>query len=105
MAKIIDITGKLTNEKPRIKIAEGFEVEVNVSKNAVIKMQTIMNGNKSDVEMMDESLKILVGDKAYKRLDEMDLSLSDYKTVYIAVMACVNNESFEEAAERFQKFK
>lgn len=104
MAKIIDITGKLTNEKPRIKIAEDFEVEVNVSKNAVIKVQTIVDENKSDVGMMDESLKILVGDEAYKRLDEMDLSLSDYKTVYIAVMACVNNESFEEAAERFQKF-
>lgn len=103
MAKVIDITSKLTNEKPRIKVTEDFEFEVNVSKNAVIKMQSIIGDDKSDVAIMDESLKIFMGEKAYSRLNKMDLSVSDYKTVYIAVMACINNESFEDAEKRFQK--
>ncbi len=102
MAKVIDITGKLTNEKPRVRISEDFEFEVNTSKNAVIKMQMLANENLPDIELMDEGLKILMGDEAYSRLEAMDLTVDGYKTVYTAVMACINNESFEDAAKRFQ---
>ncbi len=101
MAKIIDITGKLTNEKPVIKVTEDFEFEVNASKNAVIRMQSVVREGMSDVELMDESLKILIGEVNFERLNDMNLSIADYKTVYIAVMACVNNESFEDASARF----
>ncbi len=102
MARIIDITGKLTNEKPVIRISDDLQFEVNTSKNAVIRVQTIINDNLSDIELMDESLKILIGEEAYKRLDELELNIADYKTVYTAVMACINNESFEDAEKRFQ---
>ena len=102
MAKVIDITSRLTNEKPKIRISKDFEIEVNASKNNVIKMQTIVNSDKSETELMDESLKLFVGEEAFNKLNEMDLTIADYKTVYTAVMACINNESFEEAAKRFQ---
>ncbi len=103
MPKVIDITNKLTNEKPRIRISKDFEFEVNASKNNVIKMQTIMDSDKSEVELMDETLKLLIGEDTCNKLNEMDLSVADYKTIYTAVMACINNESFEDAAKRFQQ--
>ena len=102
MSKVIDITSRLTNERPRIKISEDFELEVNVSKNNVIKMQTIMNDDKSEIELIDEALKVLIGKHAYDKLNKMDLTVADYKTVFIAVMACINNESFEDADKRFR---
>ena len=106
MSKVIDISSKLTNEKPVIKLSEDKIYTVNNSKNAVlISNQMMSQKGKNEVEMMDDALKILLGEKAFKEIEKMDMPFSDYKVLFIAVMAAMSGEEYEETAARFQSSK
>jgi len=55
---MIDISAKISNEKPTIKIAEGKIYEVNNSKNNILLMdQKIKNKKGNEIELMDEIIK------------------------------------------------
>lgn len=101
---MIDISAKISNEKPTIKIAEGKIYEVNNSKNNILLMdQKIKNKKGNETELMDDIIKHLLGEKAFKEIDAMNLPMPAYKAIYIGVMAAVSGESYEEAEARFQK--
>ncbi len=105
MSKIIDISAKLTNERPKIKVAEGKEFEVDDRKNTVIKMNQMIKSDSdvNDVEFIDSMLELLLGKKAVKEIEALDLPFSQYKILMIAVMAAVSGEEYETAESRFQK--
>ena len=46
---------------------------------------------------------VLLGKKARKDIYDMDLTVKQLQTVIIAIMAQVNEISYEEMEERFQK--
>lgn len=103
---MIDISTKLTNDKPKIKISEDKVYTVNNSKNAVLIVnQKMSKANKNEFELIDEALEILLGKEAVKDIEKMDISVSNYKTIFIAVMAAVSGESYEETEARFQSSK
>lgn len=104
MSKIIDISAKLTNERPKIKISEDKIYEIDDRKNTILKMyQMFRDGDVNDIEMMDEVIKMLLGEKAAKEIDEMNLSIKNYQTIVIAIMAAIQEITFEEAEELFRK--
>lgn len=104
MSKIIDISAKLTNERPKIKIAEGKVYEIDDRKNTILKMyQMFRDGDVNDIEMMDEVIKMLLGEKAAKEIDEMNLSIKNYQTIVIAIMAAIQEITFEEAEKLFRQ--
>ena len=63
--KIIDISHKLTNEKPQIKISDDLTLTVNDSKNNVLGIMTSMNntGDKTEEEFIDTLLIKLFGEE------------------------------------------
>lgn len=98
----LNITDKLGIEKQEITIAEGKTYEVNCGAKTMIKAQEIFK-NDNSFEAMFNVIELLLGKKAKKEIYDMDLTVKQLQTVIIAIMAQINEISYEEMEERFQK--
>ena len=87
---MIDISKKLSNDKPVIKVAEGKEYNINNSKN-----------NKNELAAMDKVVKLALGQNAFQEIESMELSFADYKVLFIGIMAGVSDQSYEEVEKNF----
>jgi len=104
MSKAIDISAKLTNERPKLKLAEDKVYEIDDRKNTILKMyQKMQDANIDSIEFLDETIKMLLGEKAAKEIDEMNLSIKDYQTIVIAIMAAIQEITFEDAEKLFRQ--
>nr|DAX62952.1 MAG TPA: hypothetical protein [Caudoviricetes sp.] len=97
----IDISSKLSHEPQTITIAEGKTYEVNCGAETMLKAQDIFKKDDS-LEGLFTAIKLLIGEKAEKDIREMKLTVNGLKTVIIAIMAQVNEISYEEMEKRFQ---
>lgn len=97
----LDISSKLGHEKQEITIAEGKTYEVDCSAEAMLKAQDIFKKDDS-LEGLFTAIELLLGTKAEKDIREMKLTVNGLKTVIIAIMAQVNEVSYEEMEKRFQ---
>jgi hypothetical protein len=98
----LNITDKLGIEKQEITIAEGKTYTVNCGAKTMIKAQETFKKDNS-FEGMFDVIELLLGKKARKDIYDMDLTVKQLQTVIIAIMAQVNEISYEEMEERFQK--
>lgn len=98
----LNITDKLGMEKQEITIAEGKTYEVNCGAKTMIKAQEIFK-NDNSFEAMFNVIELLLGKKAKKEIYDMDLTVKQLQTVIMAIMAQINEISYEEMEERFQK--
>lgn len=101
MAKVYDLTAKIDNEKPVIKIGDK-EFKVNDNHKAVILVQAELE-KKTDTEAFDFVFEKLLGTDAAKEIDAMELSFSSAKTLFMAVMAAASGEELETIESRFQQ--
>lgn len=97
----LDISSKLGHEKQEITIAEGKTYEVDCSAETMLKAQDIFKKDDS-LEGLFTAIKLLLGTKAEKDIRAMKLTVNGLKTVIIAIMAQVNEVSYEEMEKRFQ---
>ena len=104
MSKVYDISAKLTNEKPKIQIAENKIYEVDNRKNTILLMQQkLEKADIDDLNFLDEAIEMLLGEKAAKDIDEMDLSIAGYQTIFITIMAAIQELKYEQAEAMFRK--
>ena len=104
MSKIIDISAKLTNERPKLKLAEDKIYEIDDRKNTIILLnQKIQDTDVNDINAIDEMISVVLGKEAAKEIDEMNLSIAAYQSIMIAIMAAVTGEDYEVAEARFRK--
>ena len=101
MAKVYDLTAKLSVDKPIIKIGEK-EFEVNDDHKVVLLVQGELE-NKSDSDAFDFVFEQLLGEESKVEIDSMNLSFSGIKTLFMAVMAAASGEELEVIEERFQQ--
>ena len=102
MARNIDLSNKLSNERPTIIIG-GNTYTVNDEKTNVLLMNEKLKKGESASEVIDKTISLLLGKKALKEIDEMGLGLSQYTIIFYGLIACVNDISIEEAQERFRQ--
>lgn len=103
MSKVIDITSKLTNDRPTIKLSEDMEFEVDNRKNTVLKVEKMLSGEDvNSIAVIDQVLAEFIGKDAVEKIDKLDLSFGAYKTIFTGVMAGAMGEDFEVVKERFQ---
>ena len=98
MKRILNIEDKILTEKPEIHIGDKVYI-VDDRKRTVDEMMKVVdkeNGEKKAVELT-------LGKEAAKEIEAMDLSMTGYNNLIIAIMAAVMDLSFEEAEERFRK--
>lgn len=102
MAKTIDISGKLTNERPVLKLAEGKEYPIDNRKNTVLELnKKLDNSDLNDLRRVDEALELVLGKEAVAEINASDLTFADYQTVFMAVLAGALGEEFETVEARF----
>lgn len=112
MAQIIDITGRITNELPMVRITDSLAVTVNNRKNTVMNIQAMIEQEQREVEkggktfdelkMMRKVMEMLVGEKMANEVEALDLPFPEYKLVYQAIMAAATGGSMEDVERRFQ---
>lgn len=112
---MIDISAKITNELPVVKISDDLIITVNNRKSNMLTVQAMIaeseNAEKSgkntdDFKFMDAALRTLTNAKTVDEINKLDLPLPEYKIIFNAVMAACSGqtlEEFEETQKRFQK--
>lgn len=104
MGKIIDISSKIKNEPTFLHIAEGMSYKVDDSKNTVIRvMQAWEDESVDEMNKIDKTIEIILGEKAYKEINDLNLSINDYKVIAMAIMATISGQTLEEFETRFQQ--
>ena len=102
---VIDISSKLGNKKPIIKLAEGKEYEVDTSADKVIIIQEKFSNDKNSIEDMYSVIELLMGQEALQTIKDMRLTVAGLTTVFVGLMAAVNEIPLEEMEKRFQELK
>lgn len=98
MSKIINITDKLSNEKPSLQIGEKL-YHVNDGVTTVLKFEELATAGTTGA--MVEAITTALGEKASKELKIENMSIGNFKVLSIAIMAAVQGIEYEEAAARF----
>ena len=89
--KVIDISMKITNQLPMIRITEDLVVTVNNRKSTILNIQAMAQEaeskeNKDDMAFMIKGLEMLVGKDASDKIEALDLPIPEYKERYITIM-------------------
>lgn len=98
----LDISSKLSKETQEITIAPGQTYEVDCGAETMLKAQDLFNKDNS-LEGLFEAIKLLLGKKALDDIKKMKVTVKDLRTILIAIMAQVNEVSYEEMEKRFQQ--
>jgi aldehyde:ferredoxin oxidoreductase len=101
MAKIINISDKLSLEKPVIQVGEKT-YPVNDSLEAVLKFEE--QHSEGDVLGMVECMKVALGEDACEEMGFMKMSFKNIQVWFFAVMAAMQDITYEEVEARFHKF-
>lgn len=101
MSKVYDISAKITNSRPTIKITEDLICEVNNRKSVVLCVQAMFKEaerkNTDDREIIEKALALLMGKNNAEKLEKLDLPFPEYMEVYHSVVAVAQgNDPTEE---------
>ena len=97
----IDISSKLSHEPQTITIAEGKTYEVDCGAETMLKAQDLFKKDDS-LEGLFKAIELLLGKEALEEIKEMKVKVTDLKVIIIAIMAQVNEITYEEMENRFQ---
>ena len=102
MAKIYATDGKLITEAPQIQIGDKlFAVDTRKS-NYDLMQKAIEENDKTEYSDEDLVVKFALGEKQFKAVKEMDLSVTGYMNLILYIQAAILDITFEEAQKRFQ---
>lgn len=97
----IDISSKLSHEPQTITIAEGKTYEVDCSAMTMLKTEELFKKDDS-LDGLFKAIELLLGKEALEEIKGMKVKVTDLKVIIIAIMAQVNEISYEEMEKRFQ---
>lgn len=98
-AKIYDISSYITNELPKMAVADDIMFTINNRKSTILNVQAMitelekkaseqnMDPAEADIKMMEKTLQMLIGESNAKKIEELDLPLPEYKKVFETIMA------------------
>lgn len=102
MSNIIDISAKITNQLPIVKITDTLTVTVNNRKSTILNMQAMVQeaqkkseknkGEYDEMAFMNKALSMLIGGKNVEAIEELDLPMPEYKEVYQSIMQVATGE-------------
>ena len=104
MGKMYTIDGKLLTERPELRIGEKIYT-IDDRKKTMDKIIALSKSKKGDESMniMDETIKLALGEKALKEIVAMELSFVAYKSVYENILSAITGEDVTTSSEdRFQ---
>jgi len=115
MSNMIDISKKITNALPMVRITDELVATVNNRKSTILNMQLMVKESQKkpkkndddydELAFMEKVLDMLLGKKTVDEINKMDLPLPEYKTVFQAVMAAALGQSLEEVEKESKSFR
>lgn len=98
MAKIVDITDKLSfDENPKVVI-KGKELEVNADASTVLKiMGTLGDGENVQPNDVVKMYELIFSEADRKKIDKMKLQFADFQTLVFSAISLITGE--EESGE------
>lgn len=90
--QLVDISMKITNNLPMVKITDELTVTVNNRKSAVLSIQALAKelenekDEQSQLNFMNKAMCMLVGEKNTQELENLDLPMPEYRMVYETIM-------------------
>lgn len=106
MAKSYNIIERLRarNERPFVAISENATYTINNSKTTALHFMAIEKDENLDyMQKMDKMIEVSLGKKAFKEIEEMELSMPAYELLFEAITAAMAGEELAQAEERFQE--
>lgn len=97
----IDISSKLSHEPQTITIAEGKTYEVDCGAETMLKAQDLFKKDDS-LDGLFKAIELLLGKEVLEEIKGMKVKVADLKVIIIAIMAQVNEITYEEMEKRFQ---
>lgn len=95
MAKIIDITDKLSfEERPRIKI-KGIEIEINDAAVDMLKIMPELSKKKLTVDDINTMYQTLFPEESQKQIESLHLNFKDFSTVVLQAAMTLDNSDDE----------
>ena len=101
MGKVINISNKLDREPRFLVVDEKHRYKVDCSKNAVTKVMAL--DEDSGFEYLDQTLKILLGNAAFKEIEAMELPYDGWVLLVKAAIAVATNKDLEDVEDDFRK--
>lgn len=92
MAKIVDITDKLTFDGNPSLVIKGKQLEVNADAPTMLKVMNFIGGGGVEIDQINEAYQLIFPEKSRKEIDKMKLSVSDWMTVVQEAMTLVVGE-------------
>lgn len=106
MGKMIDISSKITNQEPVVKITDDIIVTVNNRKQTMLNIQAMLREYEkkaekdaekySEIVFIEKAMQMLVGTTNAKKIEELNLPVPEYKLIYNTIMETVSAEVDEE---------
>lgn len=108
MPQVIDLSKRLTNEKPKIIIDKDHIYEVRNNKNVAILIKEITEDDKikdfaKDGDKYDKIIQATLGDEELLYLKTLDLSVNGWGLIIEAIMAAINEIPLEEVEGESKK--
>ena len=103
MGRVINIGNKLDREPRFLILDDTHKYKVECTKNAVLKVMSLEGGN--DFEQINEIINILLGNKALKEIEEMELPFDNWVTIMKAAIAVATNKDFDDVEADFRDDK
>ena len=103
MGRVINIANKLDREPRFLILDDTHKYKVDCSKNAVLKIMSLEEGK--DAEQMDMIIKILLGNAAFKEIDEMGLPFDNMMIIMKAALAVAMNKNYDDVEADFRDDK
>lgn len=92
MAKIVDITNKLTFDGNPSLIIKGKQLEVNADAPTMLKVMNFIGGGGVEIDQINEAYQLIFPEKSRKEIEKMKLSVPDWMTVVQEAMNLVVGE-------------
>lgn len=86
MAKVVDITDKLSFDENPALVIKGRRLEVNADAPTVLKIMNLMTAEGVEIEQIGEAYELVFPEKSRKEIDKLKLSVNDWTTVVMEAM-------------------
>lgn len=105
MGKLYTIDGKLLTDTPEIRIGEKIYPVDDRTKTVkrLMKIQKEKTGESTDIDLIDEAVKLALGEKAFISLNTEEIPFKAYQSIFETIMSAMVGEDPESEDSRFQK--
>lgn len=89
MAKVVDITDKLSFDENPSLLIKGKKLEVNADAPTMLKIMNLMTAEGVEMEQISEAYELVFPEKSRKEIEKLKLNTSDWTIVVQEAMSLI----------------